>query len=273
MGWNGSGGAATPQKTKVTPKKPSPVRGLVAGAVVVVLAAVVYFAFFSGSDKPQKEAVEKNRGMIKEVTPARAPTNKIEKVEKPKPVVVDPLNQKFGKLPDGRWTVPGRKKIHNIVTNYSNVAQEVPFRNGTEQLMYEIFSRQPGDMPMPLPRLSKQDMEHMAEILMDKNPVTDKDSEEMRMGKEVIQLAKDELRKYLKEGGTVETFFSYYHNELMKSYEERNDAVKMVFDMAMGDDPDAAIEFCQKVNERFAEKGIRPVASPERIIEARRKMK
>ena len=51
---------------------------------------------------------------------------------------------KFGRLPDGRWNLPSRKKIHNVVTNDSNVSREVPFRNATEQIMFQIFSRERG---------------------------------------------------------------------------------------------------------------------------------
>ena len=73
MGWNGSdrrgNSTLVKPKGKYPPseasfakqsgyrgaKKPSPVRGIVAGAVVVVLAAVAYFAFFSGSDLTQEQ--------------------------------------------------------------------------------------------------------------------------------------------------------------------------------------------------------------------------
>ena len=84
MGWNGSGGGSTPVKPKVTAKKPSPIRGLIAGGAVVVLAAVAYFAFFSGSEKPQNDEVGKKPAKIKEVTPAAAP-KAVEEVKPEKP--------------------------------------------------------------------------------------------------------------------------------------------------------------------------------------------
>ena len=75
-GWNGSGmgGNSTPVKPKVKPKvtakKPSPVRGIVAGGLVCVLAVAAYFAFFAGLEKPKAERVEKESRRIKEVKPA-----------------------------------------------------------------------------------------------------------------------------------------------------------------------------------------------------------
>ena len=99
MGWNGSGGGSTPVKPKVTAKKPSPVRGIIAGGLIIVLATVAYFAFFSGNEGNEKvpEKVEKKPTAIKEVTPAAAPTNKVEKVpEKPKR-----LSKLGSPIPDG----------------------------------------------------------------------------------------------------------------------------------------------------------------------------
>lgn len=86
-GWNGSDRkGAAPVQPKVTAKKPSPIRGLIAGGAVVVLAAVAYFAFFSGGEEAQKVRSTKDRGKIKEVTPAAAPKYQEEvKVEKEKP--------------------------------------------------------------------------------------------------------------------------------------------------------------------------------------------
>ena len=92
-GWNGSGQkGATPQKPKATAKKPSPVRGIIAG-LVIVLVAVAYFVFFSGSEKPQKEKVKVERAptTIKQVTPAPAPKAK----EEPP---VQMVTNRFGKV-------------------------------------------------------------------------------------------------------------------------------------------------------------------------------
>lgn len=71
MGWNGSGGTAAQEKPKASAKKPSPIRGLVAGLVVVALAAGAYFAFFSGSEKPQKVDTEKAPAPIKDAAKKR----------------------------------------------------------------------------------------------------------------------------------------------------------------------------------------------------------
>ena len=79
MGWNGSDrrGNSTPVKPKGKyppseasfakqsgyrgAKKPSPIRGLVAGAVLVAAVIGCCFAFFSGSDAPSQEAKASSR--------------------------------------------------------------------------------------------------------------------------------------------------------------------------------------------------------------------
>ena len=54
-GWNGSDrrGGSAPVQPKVAAKKPSSMRGILAGGLVVVLAAIAYFVFFSGGDNTQ----------------------------------------------------------------------------------------------------------------------------------------------------------------------------------------------------------------------------
>lgn len=84
MGWNGSGGGSTPVEPKVPAKKPSPIRGIVAGLLVVAVSAVAYFVFFSGSEEPQKVEKSTKQERIKEVAPAAAPKAVEPVPEKPK---------------------------------------------------------------------------------------------------------------------------------------------------------------------------------------------
>ena len=268
MAWNRS-----ETKPVIKPKaKASPYLKYGIGIVLAggVLAGLVYL-LLSGGDAAQDKA-SRRRGLINDVGTnivKRVVTNEVVKPVDPL-AGVDPLNQKFGRLPDGRWTVPGRKKIHNVITNTSNADAAVPYNNGPEQIMYSIFSRQLGDMPLPLPTMSPKDRAHLTEILLDKVPYAPDDTEDIKLGKDIIQQAKDELKKYIREGGDPDTFFEYYHNELSRSFEERKLAMKMVFDSARDEDPEISAEFCKKVNERLAEKGIKPIAYPRKLVELKK---
>ena len=149
MGWNGSGGGSTPDKPKVTAKKPSPVRGLVAGGLVIVLAAVAYFAFFSGDEKPQKEATTKERSRIKTVTPAAAPTNAVAKEEGPKVEIRKLGNGKIMKYVDGKeaWMFP-REDYHGpVITTkvaYVKSLEEETFKHTADQQIASLLMARPG---------------------------------------------------------------------------------------------------------------------------------
>ena len=88
MGWNGSDrrGNSTPVKPKVPAKKPSVVRGVVTGFLVIVLAAIAYFAFFSGSDAPSQEAKASSRPTSIKTTKATLPSTKPNAASKVKTV-------------------------------------------------------------------------------------------------------------------------------------------------------------------------------------------
>ena len=153
MGWNGSGQkGATPVQPKVTAKKPSPIRGLIAGGAVVALAVVAYFVFFSGGEKPEGEKAAKERGRIKEVTPAAAPTNKVVKARKPKfpgaPLDWDKPYPPQAYWPDGRLKQHSRyvKVITNRVEDMYRSIEEKTFKNPAEVHVALMLNHEPGGM-------------------------------------------------------------------------------------------------------------------------------
>ena len=87
MGWNGSGQkGAAPAQLKATAKKPSPIRGLVAGAVLVAAVIGCCFAFFSGSDAPSQEAKASSRPTSIKTAKATLPSAKPNAASKVKTV-------------------------------------------------------------------------------------------------------------------------------------------------------------------------------------------
>ena len=83
-GWNRPA-SNQPTVKKGGAKAPSKVKGVVAGLVTVCALGALCLWFFSGGDDAPKAKAEKERGRIKEVTPAAAPTNKVvEATAKPK---------------------------------------------------------------------------------------------------------------------------------------------------------------------------------------------
>lgn len=148
MGWNGSGGGSTPIKPKTTAKKPSPIRGIVAGAAVCILAIGAYFAFFSGGEKPQKETAAKERGRIKEVTPAAAPKAVEEAPKGPKVEIRKLENGMLMKYRDGKpaWLYPRQPPTAVVITNSPTPSREEKiFHNGAEAQIAMLLNVEPGE--------------------------------------------------------------------------------------------------------------------------------
>lgn len=266
-GWNGSDRkGAAPVQPKATAKKPSPIRGLIAGGAVVVLAAVAYFVFFSGSEKPQKVEAEKTASRIKEVKPAAAPVYKEEAPDTNAIAAARRAKQERIKKmsPDERWNyfLEQAKKMPLDLTPRTNQI----FRTSTEQMMAMVFGTKLGDPPPRLPNIPLREQVHFAEILIADNPIAETDSEKVKQTKETLAAAKKELMKFIKEGGDADQFFDYYRGELQQARDEWLETQKSVFKV-IKDDPDIAEVYINEVNDRLSQKGIKPVMVPPKLKE------
>lgn len=167
MGWNGSGGGSTPVKPKGKyppseasfakqsgyrgAKKPSPVRGIVAGLVVVAAVYVAYFAFFSGSEKPQKVVEQKKPKAIKEVTPAPAPkevfdTDKDSSPPTPKTKPTKSFEVVNGMIMLSNGKIVPTNKIAKVHTRASDIrrAKFAIFEHSTDNEFAALLTLPPG---------------------------------------------------------------------------------------------------------------------------------
>lgn len=204
-GWNGSGmgGNSTPVKPKVTAKKPSPVRGVVAGVLVCAIAIGAYFAFFSHSEKPQKEVTVRQPSKIKEVAPA---TNKVAATEKPKKDVIVwqgkeyPRYNKFG----GEAYITGygvRYHSTNVITSYACRAS-IPweakhFKHYTDQTIAVLLNTEPGTGFVGDVQYGKRFTEQFLKHLNDPIEISPDDSEDVKeLKKAVIETRKELKARY-----------------------------------------------------------------------------
>lgn len=142
------------------------------------------------------------------------------------------------------------------------------FSSGTEQVMSWIFTARLGDPPPPLPKLSIFDEVHLAEIILNDHRASEDDSEDVKCAKESVALAKKELIKHIKEGGGVEGFLTYYRDQLSEAHHAFNSARRMVFEAYRTEaDREVCDLYLQRVNAELAEKGIKEVIVPEKLIE------
>ena len=195
MAWNRpSEGAAKP-----APKKPSAMRGILAGLVVVAAAVAAYFLLFSG-DKAKKPVREdtKERGRIKEVTPAPVPVAKAEsegKKETPKPRGP----QKVGESRDGWIKLPNGRLIKDTGAIQCAPArlslEDQVFDRSTDRSIANLLTVEPGtmfigDSSMYYKNFTEKFLESLKEPII----ITHDDSEEVKMLKQGVIDARKELK-------------------------------------------------------------------------------
>ena len=235
-------------------KPPPVVKGICAGLFVVALVVGVCCWFFSRSSSTGNEKFEQVP-MVGEGEASLPPqTPSVTKVKK-EHVRPKTAEEALTILDDP--VKPEIKKRELTPEEWDRLTNRV-FQTGTEQLMSWIFTTEVGDMPMPIPPISKEDRENIVAMLISKNEIKDTDSERVKDCKEQVQLAKKEMIKYLKEGGDPDDFLQYYYQELKSSFELRQDAIRLAEEL-YEEDPEAGSEYVDKINERFADQGIKPI--------------
>jgi len=272
MAWNGSSQTAQPignsnRRTRCTPvarsRGASPIRrGMLAGLIVVVGGGVVVWLMlgrFEKSADPQRNG--KSRSQIEQAAPqivTNVPAAAVE--ETPEQIAKRQRGEKLKAMSprervDFLFKEAKKKKI-----NLEPASNRV-YATGTEQVMDWVFTTQLGDMPPILPKLPRFEEAHLIEILANQNEVRETDSARVRDGKEMVMLAKEELAKYLAEGGTAQEFLSYYHDKLREAHMQYQETERSVMKLAR-EEPEMLQDYLESVNKSLAEKGIKPVTIP-----------
>lgn len=264
MAWNRS----IERKEEPKGRPPRIGRGLVAGLVVCLAAVAAFLVLRDGGDGSARGAGSRPQGRIWEVKPAAAPVRREEPKEDPKAAARKARAEMLKKMtPEERLNYlfeEAKRKPLDLTPSTNRL-----FKTGTEQIMAWIFTTRLGNPPMPLPKVPIRDEAHLAEILISDNPVFETDSEKAKEAKQTVEAVKKEAIKYIKEGGDIQEFFHYYHDQLMQAYHEYNDARKSVMEMLRnGEDAELCSAYIRKVNERMAERGIdRRVTIPDKVFE------
>ena len=278
-GWNGSDrrGVSTPVQPKVTAKKPSPIRGLVAGGLVIILAAVAYFAFFSGSEKPQSDEVGKKPAKIKEVTPAAAPTNAVAKAdEKPKrltkkgtpiPDKVQPDEKGILRYPNGqRWVDPN--DLHIV----EHPKPKLLFKHTSENQIAVMLRLDPTRMaPFLIGKRRPYDerfVKDFKESLKETPLVIDKEDtpEEAELRKAVIE-TKMELRDRMEAGEDIAKIMNDTQKELDRLCQYHDDLKKEIREAMNNPElSDADVEdYVKAANQLLEKQGIKQFTMPKLI--------
>ena len=268
MSWNRPSDAPQPPPKKSAP--PSLKRGLLAGLLVIALGALGLYLFSNG-EATSSSLQKKDRGLIREATPAAAP--------KPRELTAEEKEQLahpgMVKAPNGVWHPKGIPfdpkwtRPHGVVTNSWGLRSRSAANNATEQILINVFSRERGDVPPMLPaRIPEREWKTMAETLIAKSEVDETDTTLTALQKGLLNDVKAELRECLKKGGNVEDFIADYEDELKRCYLKRMDMRTFLADMVKnGDDPALIRDMTAKLNEKLEAEHIKPLDVPAAALE------
>ena len=178
-------------------------------------------------------------------------------------------NIKPPNVPDGEAWKPRRPKIHQIdYVTIGNTTTSPIHRNAAEQMLLDIFTCEVGDPPLPLGNLPQAERNKIVDLLVSSNPITDKDSEQVKVSKKILYDAKKEMANYLAKGGDPDVFFLHYHNMLLKAWEKRQIAQQMALDIVEKEgDGELARDFVRRINEELMADGIKKIAIDKRLLE------
>lgn len=266
MSWNGSKGGGTShaprrQAPRASAGRPSPFRGLIAGAVVVALAVAAYFAFFSRDEIPQRgDEVAKGHGRIREVKPAAAP--------KPAPEPERPRSKK--KLEDMSPEERREMRLQHIAEAQARM-KDIPlarppetnlvFKTATDQILAMVADLADGkDMP-PLPIDRNFEREFVASL---KEPIVidDGDSEKVKNLKSKVAQLRRELDERASHGEPMVRILKDFQREMAADYKMRDELRLDVRKMIETDGREAAQKYCDKVNESLRQLGIKEIDMP-----------
>ena len=236
------------------------VRGLIAG--VLVVAGILAVWVFLGGETSAPTAEERARAKIPDVAKAirQSQADKEGASEVRVPVAADAQPPANGQTPQ---FVPPAPPVRTNEASRLRAMNSV-HRTGFEQILLNIFSCEPGNMPRPLPSdIPEAEMKRLAEILISKDEIKDSDTENMRLAKDLLAKAKAAMVKFIKDGGEPEEFIVSYHEQLEHAFHERQKAVAFVGQLVReGEDPAVISKYVDKTNEKFAAQGIMEIDKP-----------
>ena len=123
----------------------------------------------------------------------------------------------------------------------------------------------PGEQVPPTP-FEKDMVEDLMKALDE--PITvdmNEDSETDIQMKNIVQGMKQEIKEYLKGGGTIETYLAELQKRQDREASYYSEAFAMVNKSAKEDDPAMAYELWKKTNEHLQKQGIRTMPLPRRL--------
>ena len=215
MSWNKPSSAHPPPKKKSAP--PSLRRGLIAGLVIIALGALGLYLFSNG-EATSSSLQKTDRGRIKEVTPAAAPTNAAPVVKTRKEIDEDFIRKVTERY--GTNMPPGLKAyVHHLKNppkHKVKAMRRFPFlQHSSERSIADLLSAEPGEFFLVQPEYGATFDQDFANALVDKIEIKDEDGAETRSVKEFVTNAKKEIAELVRAEGKKPSELMNEHAKLM----------------------------------------------------------
>lgn len=263
MAWNHSTSGAQAAKGEA-PKKANVKRGVLAGAIVVLVGIVVIAVMMFSGEEKQDQAVERNKGRIKEVKPALAPTNAVVETEKVEYRKLE--NGKIMKYVDGKkaWMYPredyhgpavtsGAKRVETIVTK--------TFKHTADRQIASLLTIRPGAVVTGGPNYRRTFVKDF--LASYENPAIPEpgDTEEQRELKRVVAEVKGELKARYEAGEDIAKIMQDTRNELRQLNVYKRELEQQVRDLSKDGNVSAqdVEDYVNAANKMLSDRGVEPI--------------
>lgn len=267
MAWNGSDGAAKPQKV-AKKSKPSAWRGLLAAIIVIGGAVGAYLMFLGPATVGgAREKVKAKPAKIAEVTPEIAQPSVVEVEEKKEEPIVDPNARptKVGEIVNGYVMLPSGR-IHkptgvvtNRVANYGKSPYSI-FEHRSDNEIAALIMMNPGDTLVGIKRYDKWFTQQFLKSM--ENPITVSPDDEPWQAelKNLVNQARLELKESYDRGEDIDEIMTETRQQL-QDLAKYKQAIKQMYAQNINEceTEEELNELQRAVNIMLEEKGCAPI--------------
>lgn len=274
MAWNHPTNDGASETSLRSGKSPRWVRGVVAGLIVVIGAAIAVWLFFSASDGCDSSDVnEHTRGRIKEVKPETAPSKPVVVAtnvasEKPKKVFKTYVDEK------GVLRYEGGMAVRKPPVRTIKVGDHTPsiFKHVAEMQIEGLLQIEPGDMVFGTMDYGEAFTRSLQESFKEEIVINPEDDERTREMKQAVIDVKKDFKKRMALGEDVGKLMSDTREDLQRLgmyRQELENEVRKILDENLVDDnfTDQDVQDCYgAANKMLEEKGVAPLRMPSSLF-------
>lgn len=218
MAWNRSSEEKKAEVEKRGGRRNVHLKGLVAGAVVVVGAGVAAWLLWPDAKRPQPTSTSTSTSLIKEVTPAAAPKAE----EKKKPTEAEKRAAQI-KFYEDKYGTNMPEQIKTVVYFLKNPPErifspDVPFqylRHTSDRQIASLATKDPGTYFLVKPQYGESFNRSFLASLMDKTEVLPDDDEETAAVKNLVNDVKKQICEIQRREGKLPSEIMNEHGAYM----------------------------------------------------------